>query len=264
MDNHIIEIKKLRFSYGHNLVLKDISLNFETGKFYGILGPNGCGKTTLFDLLIKYKKPDSGTINVNGTNIAKYSREEISKLISIVPQDFYIKFPFKVEEVIWMGRYPYIPKFAFPDNKNKEIVNNIINDLNLADLKDKFITKLSSGEKQRVVFARAIAQTTPILLIDEGTSNMDIRHSVYILNYVKNLVFKERKTVIAVFHNLNFASLYCDRLVFMKHGEIVAYGETDKVFCNEIIEETFNVNCNIYLEQHTGKKQVIWNLKNDV
>lgn len=261
MDKVILTLNKLTFNYGNNRVLNNISLDFEKGKFYGVLGPNGCGKTTLLDIIIKYKVPVSGNIKIKNKCIKEYSNEEIAKTVSIVPQDFYINFPFTVENIIWMGRYPYIPRFSSPGEENREIVERVIEDLELSDLRNKLITKLSGGEKQRVVFARAIAQNTPILLIDEGTSNMDIRHSIYILNYVKNLVKNYGKTIIAVFHNLNLASLYCDNLVFIKNGHIIATGETEKVFCKEIIEDTFDVKCHIYGESSTGKKQMIWNIQ---
>ena len=258
MGKEIIKLENVSFSYEREKVIDDLSVKFEKGRFYGILGPNGCGKTTLLDIIIRYKISERGNVLINEESIFNYSKEDIAKLVSIVPQDFFINFPFMVEDVINMGRYPFISRFSLPAKVDREIVNRTIKDLKLSDIRYKYVTQLSGGERQRVIFARALVQDTPVLLIDEGTSNLDIKHSIHILNHVKNKIVEEGKTVVAVFHNLNLATLYCDNLVFMKEGSIVASGPTDEIFNKEIINMTFDINCHIYVESYTGRKQIVF------
>jgi iron complex transport system ATP-binding protein len=254
----VFELININFSYGKKKVIDDLSLIIDSGRFYGIVGPNGCGKTTLLDLIVRNKNPDSGTIKYLGKEMSRFSRHELAREISLVPQEFYINFPFTAKEIVLMGRHPYIPRFSSPSAKDLAIVDEIMEKMEIDSLRERFVTELSGGEKQRVVFARALAQDTPVLVLDEGTSNMDIKYTLTILNTVKERVKREGRTVIAAMHNLNLAATYCDRIAFMKSGKIVSEGDADEVLNERNIKNVFGVEAKVYLEEFSNSRQVVF------
>ncbi len=254
----LFSIRDLSFSYTQKPVFSHLDLDFEKGLFYGILGPNGCGKTTLLDLMLKNREPESGHITYKGNNISDLSRRNIAREIALVPQDFYINFPFTVREIVMMGRHPYIPRFANPSSEDMDIVNRVMEQMEIEAFSEKYVTNLSGGEKQRVVFARALAQDTPVVIMDEGTSNMDIKHTLQALNIVSNMVKKGGKSVIAAMHDLNLAAAFCDRLIFMKKGRTVITGDTNDVFNEQNIKDIFEVDSKVYFDMYSHSKQVIY------
>lgn len=254
----VFEVRSIGFCYGKNRVLDDLSLTIKQGRFYGIVGPNGCGKTTFLDLLVRNRPPESGTIKYLERETKGYNRRSLAKEIALVPQDFYINFPFTVKEIVLMGRHPYIPRFASPSAEDLKIVDEIMDKMEINRFEDKYITELSGGEKQRVVFARALAQDTPVLILDEGTSNMDIQYTLNILDVVADRVRLEKRTVIAALHNLNLAAAYCDRLIFMKSGRIVCEGDIDDVLNEQNVKDVFEVDSRIYFDRYSNSKQVVF------
>ncbi len=254
----LFEIKDLSFSYREKKAIDSIYLDIGAGFLWGVVGPNGSGKTTFLDLLIGYRRPDSGSIRYKGREISEYKRKEISKEISIVPQEFYTNMPFTVEEVVSMGRYPYLSRFSYFSSEDIKKIDQMIRLLELEDLRKRCITELSGGEKQRVVFARALAQDTPVMLLDEAISNMDIKHRLRVLDILRDKVEKEGKTVIMTMHDINIASLYSDKLIMLKDGKIFAYGDTEEVIKREIINSVFEVDCYVYREEYSQKKQVFF------
>ena len=251
----VFKADRVYFSYGGQRVLDGISLTIEAGGFYSIVGPNGCGKTTFLDIMMGNRSPESGSIRYLGLDIGKYSRQRFAREIALVPQDFYIHFPFTVWEVVLMGRHPYISRFGGPSEEDIHTAEGVIKEAGLYRLKDKYITELSGGEKQRVVFARALVQDTPILILDEATSNMDIQYTLAFLGYVSKTV-RNGKTVISTSHDLNLAATYSDKMVFMKAGRIVSAGDTSDVLTEENIRETFGVESRVYFDQYSGSLQV--------
>lgn len=252
------EVRDIRFSYGANIVLRDLSINMDPGRFYGIVGPNGCGKTTLLDILVKNKEPETGTVKYNGRDLGKYTKKELARAVALVPQDFYIHFPFTLEEIILMGRHPYVPRFSSPLPQDIEIVNAVMAETGIKKFAHRHVTDLSGGEKQRVVFARALAQDTPVLILDEATSNLDIKYTLDLLNIAKTRVMIEGKTVIAVMQNLNLAALYCDYLIFLKEGKIAAYGDIDTVFTEKNIRAVFGIESKVCFDPYSNSKRVVF------
>ena len=170
-DPMLFELNHIRFRYADRNVIDDISLSLAAGKFYGIIGPNGSGKTTLLDLLTRHRVPADGDIFYSGKPLALFSKKALSREIALVPQNFYINFPFTVKEIVMMGRYPHIPRFAAPSTADLKVLHEVMELTITRDFANRYITELSGGERQRVVFARALAQDAPVLILDVATSN---------------------------------------------------------------------------------------------
>jgi iron complex transport system ATP-binding protein len=250
------ELNHIRFNYAERKVIDDISLVLESGKFYGIIGPNGSGKTTLLDLLARHRQPDKGDIFYQGRALSSFSKKALSKEIALVPQNFYINFPFTVKEIVMMGRYPYIPRFAAPSSDDVIILQNVMQLTEINEFSDRYINELSGGERQRVIFARALAQDTPVLILDEATSNLDINFSINLLNIAEHRVKKNKHTVVAVMQDINLAAGYCDYLIFMSGGKIAAHGPTRNVLNSEILRAVFQVDAKVYREPYSDSLQV--------
>jgi len=249
----IYELVNINFSYNEKVILNDINLTFYKGLFYGIIGPNGAGKTTLLDILAGIKRAKSGTIKLFQKDINSYSKRELAKLIALIPQEYHIEFDFTVEEILLMGRYPHLARFQSISEYDQKIINKVINQLNLSDILKKYITELSGGEKQRVIFARALIQNTPILLVDEGTANLDIHYTIELMDILYQKV-KDGDTVIATMHDINLAANYCDYLIFIKDGNIITKDNTNCCLNSKTIKQVFNVESKIYTDSKTEKR----------
>jgi iron complex transport system ATP-binding protein len=242
----MIDVKKINYSIDGIQILNNLSFKFKKGKFYGILGPNGSGKTTFLDILSGYKDALESEIYIENKELKEYSYLKLAKKIAIVPQKFDIVFPFLVSDILEMGRYPYKKKFFSLQKKDYEIIDNVIKEIGLEEFLNKEITALSGGEEQRVIFGKALIQTTPILFLDESTSNLDPYYSHTLLSLVKKRVVKEETTVIGVFHDFNLASLYCDEILLLEKGRIVASGKTQEVLNSKKLEEVFKIGWEKY------------------
>ncbi len=251
-------LENVSFFYGDKPVIRDLSTDLSPGRFYTIVGPNGSGKTTLLDLISGHSRPHAGTIRYKGEPIDRYSRKDLSREMALVPQNYHINFPFTVEEVVMMGRYPHIPRFSPPAAEDLSRVETVMEQTGIARMADRFISELSGGERQRVVFARALAQGTPVLMLDEATANLDIRHIIRLLNLTVESVRTEHKTVVAVMQDVNLAAMFSDELMFMKDGAVVAHGPVDAVLTSDIIREVFSVSAQVYFEPYTDARQVAY------
>ncbi|PHR26474.1 MAG: iron ABC transporter [Desulfotalea sp.] len=246
----------LCFSYGKSATIQDISVELQTGRFYGIIGPNGCGKTTFLDLLTGNKKPSSGTIDLFKAPLASYNKRDLAQHLALVPQEYDTGFGFSVEEVVLMGRHPYIPRFSSPSPNDWQRVNEAMRAIGISGMRDRYTSTLSGGQKQRTVVARALAQDTPLLLFDEATSSLDIKYTLQIFNLVKDLVKNQQRTVIAVMHNLNLAAAYCDEILIMDKGKIVSSGATAQTLTTEIIADVFGVESTIVWDSYNQAQQI--------
>jgi iron complex transport system ATP-binding protein len=258
-----ISLNHISFSYDADsspagMIIKDFRGAFTAGAFYSVIGPNGSGKTTLLDLISGFLKPLSGAVEIDGAPVFSFSKKALARLISVVSQDHTVNFPFSVKDIVLMGRHPYIPRFSPPSAADLNKAETVMETCGMRHLQDRKINELSGGERQRCVFARALCQDTPILLLDEAFSNMDIHHTLDMLHLVKNSVKEKNKLVISVFHDLNLASAWSDDILVLKNGEIKAFGNSAAVLTQETIKEVFEVNSIVEYSRHVQAKQVYY------
>ena len=252
----LYQISDVSFAYTTTPVLQGLNITLSPGKFYGIVGPNGCGKTTFLDLLTGCRKTGSGSVLYKERPIETYPKQELARQMALVPQEFDTGFGFTVEEVVLMGRHPHIERFSSPSREDWQWVDRAMDYIGISDLRDRYTNTLSGGQKQRAVVARALAQNTPVLLFDEATSSLDVKYTLQIFNIGRRLVRDEGRTVIAVIHNLNLAAAYCDDIIFMKDGHIVRQGETRNTMTAETIAEVFDVQAKVALDPYSQTQQV--------
>lgn len=244
------------FTHPGQVIFADLNLNLTAGRFTGIVGPNGCGKTTLLDLTCRHRAPQQGEIRYAGRSLNAYGKRTLARQIALVPQDYGINFSFSVEEVVSMGRYPHMPRFGAPNTADTALVVQAMEDCDVLAFRDRSVTALSGGERQRVIFARALAQDTPVLVLDEATANLDVSHTLALLDRVADLVQTQQRTVIAVFQDLNLASAYSQEMVLMKAGRVVAAGPTAEVLTASNLKTVFDVEARVAHDDFTGRLQV--------
>ena len=250
-----ISADNISVKYGDHHVIEKFSLAVDQGGFIGILGPNGCGKTTFLRAISRILKPDQGAVFIEGLDAESYDSRALAKTIGCVGQETDVAFPFTVREIVLMGRYPHIGKLAPLSGKDLAIADEAMKTTNTFHLADRLITEISGGERQRVLIARTLTQQPKILLLDEPTSHLDINHQIEIMDLIRDLTPKI--TVIGVFHDLNLASYFCDRIVLMKQGKILAVGTPLEVLTPEKIRESFSVGMMVSTHPFTGKPHLI-------
>ncbi len=250
------QLKQVCFGYGERVVLRDIDLSLVRGRYYGVLGPNGSGKTTLMDLLCGLLEPDRGSVELCGRSLARWQPKQLARKVALVPQDFVVRFGFTVREVVEMGRHPHLGRFAALSEHDHVLVDAVMEELGIAALVDRPVTRLSGGEKQRVAVARALVQDPEVLLLDEATSNLDIFHSLSILGTIGRRVRDKGLTVVAALHDLNLAGFFCDQLIFLKQGEILYQGEMTTVLQAKVIREVYGVDARVRQDVFSGSRQV--------
>ena len=242
----IINIEKLNYSYGRKEVLKELSLDIDENKVTGIIGPNGCGKSTLAKNIIKYINGKFESFKIMDTDIRELTHKKIAQLISYIPQKSIIIPNISVFDYVLLGRFPLLKNSW--DNytkKDYEIVENNINLLNIKELRDRNIETLSGGELQKALLARALAQEAKILLLDEPTSALDLNNAVEFMKILKNISMKKEISVIIIIHDLNLASLFCDSLIILKDGRFIEKGSPKEVINEENIKSVYNLDCKV-------------------
>lgn len=239
-----LEAREINFAYDSEKVLKGVSGRFYQGTFYGIAGPNGSGKTTWLKIMAGMLSEQSGDIILSGDSISELHPLERAKRVSYVPQMFNIPYAFTIEDVVRMGRYPYT-KTRGRSSEDDKVVNSTLKETNLYEMKDRFVNELSGGELQRVIVARAIAQDTDVVLLDEPISHLDIHYQHEIVQLLKRLCRDKKKTVVAVLHELNVTMNHCDHIFLLKNGEIVTQGEPHQVLTSDVVRDVYDIDVTI-------------------
>ena len=253
----IINIEKLNYSYGKKEVLKELSLNIDENKLTGIIGPNGCGKSTLAKNIIRYINGKFEYFKIMDIDIRQLSHKKIAQLISYIPQKSTIISNISVFDYVLLGRFPLLKNsWDNYSEKDYEIVENNINLLNIKELRDRNVETLSGGELQKALLARALAQEAKILLLDEPTSALDLNNAVEFMKILKNISIKKEMSVIIIIHDLNLASLFCDSLIILKNGKFIEKGSPKEVINEKNIKSVYNLDCKVCYNEN-GKPYII-------
>ncbi|MBP3386152.1 MAG: ABC transporter ATP-binding protein [Candidatus Methanomethylophilaceae archaeon] len=252
-----LEVRSLKYTYGKYLVLDGVDLPIVDGEVIGILGPNGCGKTTLLKNLNKNLEPTGGCVMLDGESMADLSKKEIAREVAVVPQTNEIRFAFTVRDIVAMGRMPFQGMMGAPSGEDERIVDEAIRRTGLSKHVDRHINTMSGGERQRVIIARAIAQTPKYLLMDEPTLHLDISMQFDALNLVHKLSRETGLTVVIVSHDLGMVARYCDRIVMIHDHKVHCVGTPEEVLTPENMRTVFNVDAELVFDEKIGKNTVM-------
>ncbi len=237
----MIKVENISASYRETLVIDGISFQIQTGEFLGIIGPNGAGKTTLLKIMTWVKQPSSGRVMLDGKEMGKLSRKEIARIIGVVPQSTFVPSLFTVEDIISLGRYAHQKNRWTMTKEDIEAVDQAMERTNTTKFRNRLIGELSGGERQEVIIARALAQKPKILILDEPTANLDIKHQMRILGLARALVKEQGITAVMVIHDLNLAARFCDRLILLYNKKIYAEGRIEDVITPENLKAAYEV-----------------------
>ena len=244
----MIEIKGLTKLFGKKPVVEDVSVTIQPGTITSFIGPNGAGKSTLLSMVSRLLDADTGEVLLDKSNVKKWKSGEFAKRVSILKQSNHINVRLTVRELVSFGRYPY-SKGRLTE-ADEQFVDKAIEYMNLTDMQDKYLDELSGGQKQRAFIAMVIAQDTEYILLDEPLNNLDMKHSVQIMKILRKLVDDLGKTVIIVLHDINFASVYSDRIVALKNGKLVMDGPTHEIIKTESLREIYDMD--IPIQEQNG------------
>ncbi len=253
----MLQTKNLYYSYKEKPVLEDINFDLVPGEILGILGPNGCGKTTLLGNLNKNFSPKGGCVMINDTDLEDLKKKEIAREIAVIPQSNEIKFSFTVREIVSMGRMPFQQSFQGESTNDIEIIEDAIEKTGISDMANRYINTMSGGERQKVIIARAMAQTPKILLMDEPTLHLDISAQFDVLDMIHALSRNEGLTVVIVSHDLPMIARYCDRIILIHDHKIHSIGKTEDVLTPENMRTVFGVDAELSKDSKNGSTTVI-------
>lgn len=244
-----IEVKNLSFSYGDRPVLHDISFKVDKGEFLSILGPNGVGKSTLFRCVLGLLSGYSGQVLVDGVDARSFSVREAARHIAYIPQSSHPIFNYSVFDIVLMGRTSGLSTFRSPGKKDKEICQWAMEKVGITRLKDRCFHRLSGGEQQLVLIARALVQNAPVLMLDEPTANLDFGNQLLVLEQARNLA-REGYTVIQTTHHPEQSYMYSDRVLTIQRGSVLAEGPPEEILTEETIRALYGVDVEVVSLYH--------------
>ncbi len=240
-----IQTKQLLAQLGGNQILNGISLSAKQNEFIGIIGPNGSGKSTLLKCIYRVLEPTGGGVYLDGKELKRYSYRESAKRIAVLAQHNYYNFDFSVRDVVLMGRSPHKKPMERDNAEDYRIVRESLCLVGMEQFAERSFSTLSGGEQQRVILARALAQQTPCLILDEPTNHMDIKYQLQLMDIVKGL----NRTVISAIHDLNIAAMYCSKIYVLKEGRVVAHGAPEEVLTADLIRRVYEVEAEVFRDR---------------
>ncbi len=252
-----LSARELTFAYNGFPVLEKVSLDLQPGRLVGVIGPNGAGKSTLVRLLSGVLTPGSGQVTLDGRPLAAWKRRQVARRLAVVPQSPNLPEMFTVAEVVLLGRTPYLGLLGNESAHDREIARRAMERTQSWHLAHRLIGTLSGGERQRVVVARALAQQPSVLLLDEPTTHMDVNHQLGLIVLVRQLAAEDNLAVLAILHDLNLASLYCDELILLAGGRIVAHGGPREVLTHDRISAAYRADVLVLSHPQTGRPVVV-------
>ncbi len=244
----LLEFKSTSFYYDDTVILRDISCQFEAGSMVGLIGPNGAGKSTLLSLIMGSIHATKGEVLLKQQAVKSLRKRHLAQQVSLVPQNTNIAYAFTVEDIVAMGRNPYLGRFEIPSTEDQRIIQQSLKQTDLSLMAQRHVNTLSGGERQRVLVARAIAQQTPIILFDEATANLDVCHQLEVLTLAKKLA-DEGHLVICAIHDLNLAARFCDRLLLLANHQLQADDKPENVLTPEMLRQHFSIEAEIYQQE---------------
>ncbi len=251
----MIDVKALCFAFDERVIFDQVSFGFEKAGLFGIIGPNGAGKSTLLKLILGFLKPDDGDICINGQSVSHMKRRDLAKEIAYVPQHITLDYDFTVMDILEMGRHPYHGQFDTMTRKERDLIDEAIEATGLSHLTGHSVTTLSGGEMQRLLIGRALVQDTPVILLDEPISHLDIHYQKEIVNLLSTIGREKGKIIISVLHDMNVALNYCEG-VFLVHEGTVISGQADEVITPERIEAVYKTK--VHLIESDARKVIYW------
>ena len=253
----LFELDRVNVSLNSARILNGISFEIRAGEFLGVIGPNGSGKSTLLRTMAGVLTPLSGSVRLDGSEVARIHGRQLARRLAIVPQDNPIAFDFTVQEIVLMGRSPHLRRFEIEKGRDAEIAVDALRRTNLLHLADRSIGTLSGGERQRAMIARALAQQTDILFLDEPTAHLDINYQVEILDLARRENAENGKTVVVVLHDLNLAAEFCDRLIMLSEGSVFAAGSPEEVITRENVQQVYGTSVWVRKHPTSGRPYVL-------
>ena len=235
----MIEVKNVSKSYGDIVVLDKVSANIQRNSITSFIGPNGAGKSTLLSIISRLIDKDNGEIIIEGKNLEDWDSKELAKKVSILKQSNHINIRLTIRELVSFGRFPYSQGNL--TREDEKFIDKAIDYMKLEDIQDKYLDELSGGQRQRAYIAMVIAQDTEYILLDEPLNNLDMKHSVEIMQILRRLTDELDKTIIIVIHDINFASKYSDYILALKDGKIVKDGDTNSIITSETLNKIYDL-----------------------
>ncbi|MDW0114239.1 MULTISPECIES: iron ABC transporter ATP-binding protein [Sporosarcina] len=247
----MIQVRELSKFYGKKVVVEKVNVDIHRGKITSFIGPNGAGKSTLLSMVSRLVDADTGEVLLDNKHVDKMKSNEFSKRVSILKQSNFMNVRLTIRELVSFGRFPY--SRGKLNAEDIRMVEQAMEYMGLMDMQHEYMDELSGGQRQRAFIAMVIAQDTDYILLDEPLNNLDMKHSVQIMKILRRLVSDLGKTVVIVLHDINFASVYSDRIVALKEGRVVKDGPTDEIINSEALKEIYDMdipikkmnNCNI-------------------
>jgi cobalamin transport system ATP-binding protein len=241
----MIRARDVSFGYRDSFQLGDISFEMPRGSFWGIIGPNGSGKSTLLKILSRVYRPQKGIIEIDQNPLSNMRLQDLAKKMAVVGSEAQFSFPYHVRDVVAMGRLPFVGRLGIHSSQDESVIDSALRKTETWGYRERYIHELSSGERQRVLLARAIAQEPQILLLDEPTAHLDLHYEIEIFQILKSLNQTENLTILAISHNLNLMAEFCEQLIVLNGGKSHQIGAPSEILTSQLLRDVFRIDCQI-------------------
>ncbi|KIL42671.1 ABC transporter ATP-binding protein [Jeotgalibacillus soli] len=241
----MLKTQSLTLSYGDSIIIEELNLTIPKGEISVLIGGNGCGKSTLLRSMARLLKPQSGSVQLNGKEISRYSTRKVAQELAILPQSPTAPEGLTVLQLVKQGRYPYQGFMHQWSKEDEECVQNALKATGMEELQDRFVDELSGGQRQRAWIAMTLAQDTDIILLDEPTTYLDMTHQIEILDLLFDLNENENRTIVMVLHDLNLACRYAHNLIAVKDRKVYQQGKPEEVISCDMVRHVFDMNCQV-------------------